>query len=217
MVVIASMFRDSIDYLDRYFDQVQELDQMIPVRLCIAEGDSKDNTYNELDARMQPGDQLLKVDHGGPRFGSVDLVDRWQLLAYVCNTIMEHVPPDEPLIYVESDLVWDPSTMLCLLDDLDSCPAVAPLSMKEDWFYDVYGHRGLDGAPFKKTYPYHPDLLGKTEPVEIFSAGSCIAMRPEVAEKARFGDTDCVVGLGRSIRDNGFSIWVDPLLQVTHT
>lgn len=216
MVVIASMFRDSIDYLDRYFDQVQELDQMIPVRLCIAEGDSKDNTYNELDARMQPGDQLLKVDHGGPRFGSVDLVDRWQLLAYVCNTIMEHVPENETLIYVESDLIWNPSTMLLLLDDLDEVPAVAPLSMKDDWFYDTYGHRGLDGERFKTVHPYHVDLANRTDLVEIGSAGSCIAMRPEIAEKARFGDTDCVVGLGQSIRDNGFSLWLDPLLSVVH-
>jgi hypothetical protein len=215
-VTLASMFRDSVDDLGRYFDQIEALDGMIDVRLVIAEGDSVDNTYNELDGRIGRADTLLKVDHGGVRYPSVDTELRWAKLAYVCNTIMEHVPDDAPLIYVESDLIWDAQTMLRLLDHLEQVPAVAPMCFQDERFYDTFGHRGLDGQRFHMFPPYHPDLEFGSGLVEIGSAGSCVAMRAEVIPKARFGDNDCIVGLGRSIRENGFSFWLDPTLKVLH-
>lgn len=213
MVVIASMFRDSVSYLPRYFRQVNCLREHYPVQLVIAEGDSEDDTYKELGQYMTDDDRLLKVDHRGPKFGSVDHGWRWALLAMVGNTILESVPPEEFVIWVESDLMWSPETMLALLRRLDRVPAVAPLSMQQGLFYDVWGHRGLDGKKFERDYPYHPSIDGFTE---IGSAGSCIAMRPDVAKVARFADEDCIVGLCRSIREHGHSLWLDPSLSVVH-
>jgi hypothetical protein len=208
------MFRDSTAYIDRYFDQVDALDQMVPVRLVVAEGDSTDDTYERLGARISDDDRLVQVNHGGPKWGSIDHKQRWSELAFVGNTILDLIDGDEPVIWVESDLIWDAGTMMRLLDHLDTVDAVAPMSMRGDTFYDTWGHRGLDGVPFTPHAPYHPSLTADLVPIS--SAGSCVAMRPDVAKVARFGELDCIVGLCRDIREHGYGLWLDPELKVTH-
>jgi hypothetical protein len=107
--------------------------------------------------------------------------------------------------------------MVQLLEDLQVKDAVACMSMHDGRFYDVWGHRGLDGYRFTTHPPYHVALERSQSPlVEIMSAGSCVVMRPEVAKVARFGSVDGIVGLGRSIRMKGFTLWLDRRCQVTH-
>lgn len=225
MISVASIFRDSIEYLDRYFLQVAKLEAALgePVRLVLAEGDSTDGTYIALHSLLVDhgqDDQLLKVEHGGPKFGSVDHPQRWAQIALVCNAVMEAAKPlPGPMIYVESDLIHDPPTMLQLLEDLAVYPAVAPMSMTGEGerrrFYDTYGMRGLDGERFDTQPPYHPDLATGAPLVKIGSAGSCIAMQAIVADAVRFGDNDCVVGLGREI-NHVASLWLDTRVSVIH-
>lgn len=215
-VIVASIFRDSSDYLNRYFEQVDALEEHLPVQLVVAEGDSTDDTWRMLEASLEDDDVLIKKEHGGPKFGSVDHQDRWWRIALVCNAVMEQIPDDgRPVIYVESDLMWPVETMLTLLDDLERVSAVAPLSMKDGRFYDIWGHRGLDGHRFSPHPPYHPDLEGAEGLVPIGSAGSCVVMRGDVAQKVRFGENDCIVGLGRDLQQNG-GLYLDPRVAVHH-
>lgn len=221
-VNLTSIFRDSVEYVDRYFEQVAKLEAHLgeEVRLVLAEGDSTDDTYEAISEHLVDhanGDELLKVDHGGPKYGSVDNPDRWARIAMVCNRVMEAASAYlGPKIYVESDLIWTPQTMEQLLEDLAVVPAVAPLSMRHGSFYDIWGHRGLDGERFQSAPPYHPSINGAPL-VEIGSAGSCVVMREEVARVARFGELDCIVGLGRDIRYNAkASLWLDTRVQVEH-
>lgn len=223
MVSLSSIFRDSADYVDSYFAQVYALEGALgePVRLVIAEGDSTDDTYALLEKQLvdhAEGDVLLKIDHGGRKFGSIDHPERWAQIALVCNGVMEAASEYlGPKIYVESDLIWEPPTMLQLLEDLAVYPAVAPLSIKDGRFYDTFGHRGLDGKAFEYTEPYHEVMLRMAPVVEIASAGSCVVMREEVAAVARFGENDCIVGLGRNIRERaGASLWLDKRVAVHH-
>lgn len=221
MITVGSIFRDSIEYHDRYFDQIDKLEAAIgePVQLCIAEGDSTDGSYSDLASRIvdRPWDKLLKVDHGGQHYGSVDHPQRWAQVALVCNAVMDAANLDGPMIYVESDLIWEPATMIQLLEDLSIVPAVAPMSMKDGRFYDTWGHRGLDGERFYGQPPYHRCMESDRPLVAIGSAGSCVVMREEVARVARFGDNDCIVGLGRDIRFKAeASLWLDRRVKVEH-
>jgi hypothetical protein len=218
-IVLASIFRDSTSYLDRYFAQVEALREHLDVRLALCEGDSLDDTYRQLKRQASKDDLVMWRDHGGPKFGSVDHVQRWAQIAWVCNELLRairHSFPGLPLVYVESDLIWEPETPLTLLADLEHVPAVAPMSMHQGRFYDLWGHRGLDGVRFRPHPPYHDDLAHAEGLVEISSAGSCVVMRPEVAAVAEFGDNDCIVGLGRSIRHNGGGLYLDPRVAVHH-
>ena len=219
VLTVSSIFRDSTGYVSRYFDQIADLEEVVGrVQLVIAEGDSTDLTHQWLKDHcdQRAGDDvLLKVEHGGPRFASVDDPARWRQIAMVCNAVAEFW--DQTTIYVESDLTWTPHTMVRLLEDLEHVEAVAPMCMHQGRFYDIWGHRGLDGIRFTMAPPYHADLERSHEDlVEIGSAGSCVAMRPDVARRARFGEDDCMVGLGHSIRDGGGHLWLDPRVAVYH-
>lgn len=179
-VTVASMFRDSVDYLDRYFAQVDGLREYMDVRLVLAEGDSVDGTYAALAAR---GCEIVKVDHGGDRYGSVDHPARWQNIAKVMRRLLGAVTdPGDAFIYVEPDLVWEPAVLARLVVDLEEVPAVAPLCLTSNdvRYYDVWGYR-KDGAKFTSDPPYHPGLTGGLVPID--SCGSCFALRPDVFKR----------------------------------
>jgi hypothetical protein len=223
-ITLGSIFRDSATYVDRFFSQIAALERDLgeSIRLVIAEGDSTDETYELLAKGLidrHGDDELLKVDHGGPKFGSIDHPQRWYQIALVDNAVMDAATEllDGPMIYVESDLIWEPGVMAQLLEDLAAYPAVAPLSLKDGRFYDTYGHRGLDGKQFESLEPFHEVMVRMDPVVEIGSAGSCVVMREDVAAVARFGENDCIVGLGRNIRERaGASLWLDKRVAVHH-
>ena len=237
-IAIASIFRNSVPYLDRYVKQVADLSGHLcglgfDIHLIAAEGDSTDDTYEQLKRKLgylygrvqhvSTGSQLsiIKAEHGGKAYGSVDNPFRWKNISYVCNKVLESVEEDDDfLLYVESDLIWDAETMQYLLGHLHQqqhIDAVAPLSIHQPTkrFYDTWGHR-KDGQCFQQDRPYHPGIRGiSLTPID--SAGSCIAMRGEVARECRFTPPELdIVGFGNDIRARGYKLYLDPGLRVLH-
>lgn len=220
MLVVASMFRDAAGYVDRYFTQIQRLRDQMDVRLVLAEGDSSDGTWERLSARLRPDDVLVKAEHGGPAFDSVDDPLRWAQIGFVCNKVLAelHLDDDDKLIWVESDLIWPWDTMVRLSKDLDTVSAVASMSYHgpTGLFYDIWGHVGMDGRPFSAHPPYHPTLrhapLGVLVP--ILSAGSCIAVRGDVVNAGvSFSTKDGIRGFCRTIREHTV-LWLDTGAEV---
>lgn len=221
-VVLASIFRNSTGYLDRCFDQAARLRAALEadghtLRLLLAEGDSSDGTWEQLQQRIGSSGRLLKLEHGGPEFGSVDNEQRWRQISFVCNGLLAAVPQEaNAVIYVESDLIWEPETMLALLGALDTVPAVSPMSFHQaGFFYDTWGFR-RNGIRFQPNPPYHPDLHGDVA-MRIDSAGSCIVMRGEVARSCRFDPPELgIVGFCRDIYRHGYSLTLLPAYRVVH-
>jgi hypothetical protein len=238
-VAIASIFRNSESYIHRYFEQLAMLTGSLTgagfdIHLILVEGDSIDNTWNMLQDRARflfkwfesigrsqnSKLSLFQASHGGPVFGSVDNEQRWRNISYVCNKVLESVEEaDDYLLYVESDLIWDADTMQYLLGDLDNhglADAVAPMSIHRTTglFYDIWGYR-KDGVAFTPHPPFHPGVGIRFTPID--SAGSCIAMRGEVARACRFTPPERgIVGFGGDIRAKGFTLYLDPQLRVYH-
>lgn len=131
---------------------------------------------------------------------------------------MAHSPATRSRLEGAALVVWNShSLMRVLLDDLDVVPAVAPLSLwsdPPDRYWDTWGHVGLDGAPFQHEPPYHPCTVEHLPTIR--SAGSCFAVRPGLARLVRFSPVDCIRGVGRSIRDGGGSLHLDPRVAVRH-
>lgn len=231
-IALGSICRNSTRYLDRYFSQVDTLSQVLKkeghtLRLIVAESDSEDTTWDELQKRAGAlphlRASLVKFDQGGTFYGSVDLPARWAQLATVCNLVMNRVEStDDTLIYVESDLIWESGTMVALANHLARVPAVAPLCFMNNTerLYDTWGTRGMNKSHFVWHSPYHDSLrdydVHVDDLVQIYSVGSCIVMRGEVAMHARFQKEDCIVGLCRDIQDKGYTIWLNPTLAVKH-
>lgn len=214
-VALCSIFRDSEPYLDRYYGQVLSLRHALWDRgdllTCIwVEGDSVDNTEDRLHQMASVRDFVGIYDHGGPSYGSVDLLARWRQLAPVCNATMDQVSQeDDAVIYVESDLIWDADTMVKLLDRLTEYPAVGGLVYHAaGFFYDTYAYR-LNGSRFGADF----QPVG-SEPFQIDSVGSCIVMTGDVARSCRFGADTCLIG--ESLAAHGYELWVDPTCRIVH-
>lgn len=229
-VVMASIFRNSTGYLGRYFEQVGALAAALAENghelvLRLAEGDSTDETPSALGhegVKSGVPFDVIHVNHGGAAFGSVDHPTRWRNISQVCNTLLERIAQDEfdALIYVESDLIWAPETMLALLERVagrepEGVDVACPMCFLQggEQFYDIWGFR-KDGVKFTPRAPYHAELDGLTE---IDSAGSCLVMTAAVACLTRFlPPEEGIVGWGSDMRRHGFRLWCDPALMVYH-
>jgi len=228
-VAVGSMFCNSTAYLERYFAQVTALrDALHPqghaLRLILAEGDSTDNTWDALHAATTGPEaipaEIVKRAHGGPMFGSVNIDRRWRQISYVCDGILERVTPaDDALLYVESDLIWQAETMVTLLGHLEHVDAVAPMAMRGETFYDIWGYVA-DQRHFQPDAPYHPMLESpESRRVlhELLSAGSCIAVRGAIARKTRFRPPElAIMGWCHQMLQMGHRLWLDPTVQTQH-
>lgn len=225
-VAIGSMFRDSNKHgriwerLMPYYELGFALRQDGHNLTCVfVENDSKDDTYyqlNEFGGCGHVDSILVRKTDDCPYWGSVDHPDRWRHLAWVANGVFEELDGSEDaVIYVESDLIWEPATMLRLLEHLETVDAVAPCNMHRGAWYDTWGSR-IGGVRFQAQPPYHPALVGAEGLVPVESTAGCTAMRGEVAKQVRFQPEDCYVGLCRDVRSHGYGLWLDPSLTVEH-
>jgi hypothetical protein len=228
-IVLASIFRNSSSYLDRYFSQITELRRRLAerghtLRFAWAEGDSEDDTFQRLAVHLNGMDKrsmLIQVNHGGPMFGSIDNDQRWRNISKVCNELLGLIDwQDDFVVYIESDLLWTAETILALLDHVQyfGIDAVAPMCfhLPTGTFYDTWGHR-KNGVRFDAHSPYHQELQPGMSLTPIDSAGSCIVMRGVVAQQARFDPPELgIVGFGNTIRKLGFHLWLDPGQRVFH-
>ena len=222
-VVLGSIFRNSTSYLNTCFKQLAMLnDELVSrghsFRMVFAEGDSVDTTRYELD-KFAKGRDITIIDrsHGGPYWGSADIPERWESLAWVCNGVLEQIRIDDnAFIYVESDLVWDTSTMLTLLDDLQDKPAVSPLVLHADgWFWDGNGFR-IDGQGFGVYPPYHHKYV-ENGFTQMGSVGSCCVMWSDIGRLCRFaGPINHWVAFCDAIYQKGFSVWLDSTQKIIH-
>ena len=105
----------------------------------------------------------------------------------------------DKFIYVESDLIWQPETMLRLIRDLDTYPAVAGMCFQRGRHYDTWGLRGLDGRSFGDWEPYYASFTNERL-FEIYSAGSVLAMLEQSPRSRRFKPENHMVGLCENIR-----------------
>jgi hypothetical protein len=229
-VTLCSAFRNSMSYLQRYFDQASSLNAALLAQghdlyLVIGEGDSTDDTQQALLDYMESPDLdvvLVDVAHGGPEYGSLVHAERFRQLAAVWNVLFGYIPPKaDAVLVIESDLIWEPATMLALLDDLEHVGAVSPMVMLKregfppDYFYDTWAF-WRNGVQIRPMPPYFDGLDDDSDLHEVDSAGSCMAMLGDVARRVTWPEEDVFRGLCRQVREGGDHIYLDTRLKVTH-
>ena len=207
----------------RYFEQIAAYRDVVSehqVRAIVVEGDSTDNTREALTlaARYHRVEiDLVTCNHGGPVYGSTEQPERFQALSKVGNAIFDAVrSDDDALVYVESDLRWEPETVRQLVNmatNYVGYDVIAPMVMAGTVLYDIWGFRGLDGRRFSPFKPYHPDY-SPDRVFEVGSVGSCLVMRGHVARLCRIRNDYCLVGWCEDAREKGFRIAVRPNLRV---
>lgn len=225
-VAVLTPFRNARRHLDRYFRQLTALrDALAPdvsLRLVAAEGDSKDGTRQAvLDRSHETGIpvDLVPTDHGLGPWGSVEDPERMRAMSGVMNAALSAVEPqDDLVVWLMSDLEWSPATLRDLIraaaDRRGGFDVFAPMVyMPSGAFYDTWAYR-KSGQRFQGTAPYHPEFQpGKL--LELDSAGTCLAMRAEVARAAR-ATTEEAVSWCASARRQGARIAVSDRWELRH-
>jgi hypothetical protein len=242
--LVVSAFRASSQYqVRRWASQCATLRAYLrdhrfgALRLSAIEGDSNDNgaTAAYLTAECNHHNLDLTIttfNHGRPRYGSVEHLDRMSSLSKVNTTMLDSVKDtDGVVVYVESDLHWDPATvgqLISLLLVQSTYQVVAPMIFAGDLFYDVWAYRGLDGQRFSPFPPYHSSLARRdsaryftSDPcddqlLEVSSVGSCLVMHGEVARTVRITNGGALVEWCARAREAGHRIAVAPDLSVRH-
>lgn len=226
-VVVASAHRSHAGRVKNYMRQVADLRDEIAgaahVRVIAAEGDSTDNTRDELikQARAHQLDlELLDVTHGGPHYGSTEQPERMAQLSKIANSIFDAVRPDDDMIvYCESDLLWAPAAAISLINHAYhgtyNFDVWAPLVMAGDLFYDTWAYRDLNGNRLSPLKPYHRHLEND-KIMELSSAGSFLVARASIARHCRIRDNNALVGWCADVRRNGWKIAIDSLVTVRH-
>lgn len=222
-IAIGSAFRNSAHGVALYFERVARLKAALPddnIRVIAVEGDSIDHTPEALILASTLAEvelDLVKCDHHGPVFGSVDTPERMAALSCVGNAIFDNVKDsDDVLVYVESDLLWDAQTIATLVRNVANSDyaAIAPLIFAgPQVFYDIWGFR-KNGVRFSPFAPYHPDLKAGLN--EVDSVGSCLVVQGHVARTARIRNNNCLVGWCEDVRTLGYIIAVDTRYEVKH-
>jgi hypothetical protein len=223
-IALGSAFRNMAGApLRGYVEQMADLRDALRakghvLRWIAVEGDSYDATRQQMrehSERLLVASEFITRNHGGPHYSSTEAPERMKALSYVGNGILESVhEEDDVLVYVESDLLWTPSTILRLIDQLaQGIDVIAPLIFAGECFYDVWAFR-KNGSRFAPFAPYHSDLGDGLTTVD--SAGSCLVMRAEVARQCRIINDEALVGFCRDVWSKGFGIYCDPRERVLH-
>jgi GT2 family glycosyltransferase len=228
-ITICTAHRNALPHLPRYFAQIEGLQRLLTQRgdllnLIIGYGDSTDGTEEWIfdHCAYSIGAHLIDCTHGGRRFGSIVNDERFKQLAYVANKMWANIPADSDVaMLVDGDLIWEPETLLALIDHAHAYPCVAPMVMMEKpfnrrgdrMFYDSYAFI-CQGTNFINGLPYHHALNGGM--LEMDSVGACVAIRGDLARKAHFPEYDVFIGWCRQVRELGGTIWLDTSLRVYH-
>lgn len=227
MVAVISFFRNSESrgQLSRFLAQVAELqrglkDDGYNMRLIAVEGDSVDDTKAKLVERCSRARiplTLVDGSHGLREFGSTEEPDRLEALSQLGNKGLSEVDVhDDSVVYVESDLLWSPTTIRALHRQLKhGVDIISPLVFAGEHFYDVFCYRNLQGARFSPFPPYSDALVGR-QVAAVGSVGSCLVMKADVARTCRIPGAEVLIGFCRVAREKGFNIFVDARERIYH-
>lgn len=226
-VSIISHFRNASSYIERYCNQMDELQSLLlkdghSLRLVLGYGDSTDATneilFEECLHRFDCA--LVDVSHGGPSYGSIVHHERFKQLARIGNFLWSHHYSNADIVgLVESDLIWEGATLQSLVRHVgaSSRPVmVAPMVMHLDGrFYDTWAfRRGL--RAFVHQPPHHPVLLEEDRYIEMDSVGSVLFMKGSWGRGLHWPEEDVVVGFCKQAEAIGVTLHLDKESKVYH-
>lgn len=225
-ICVVSMFRNAVPYIERYFEQMDGLQQELTKRghslsLILGYGDSSDGTggalYDECHHRFDT--RLIEANHGGTHYGSIVHPQRFKQLAFVANKLWRQIAEDANVVAViESDLIWKAEVFLNLLSVIESEENlfVAPMIFHlDERFYDTFCFR-YNGVNFKNEKPYHKGLMTSQRFYEMNSVGSFVLMNAKIARQLQWPEEDVFIGFCRNSRLLGTKILLDKTQSVYH-
>jgi hypothetical protein len=225
---IFSIFRDDAGAnIAAYRRRINSLDYPPELlRLYLAEGDSIDDTYNELidweneDERVN----VAKADSGLPRHGHTTDPERFTALAKATNAAIDLLDYDswaDLVVLIESDLIYDSDLLEKLVSHKpDGKSVIAPMiwlaTQTSFRFYDIWAFRNFNGdhfplEPIEWYLEHYPRII-----FEIQSAGSVVMFDMEAIKSGCRYDSEVIAGMCKQARQLNYRIYCDPNISVLH-
>jgi len=227
-LAIWSLFRDDAgDNIARYRARIESLDYPPDLlRLYLAEGDSRDNTLEELQAWAIEDHRITvtKFDTGLRRHGHTADPERFHILAATANPAIDRLCRDgwgDYAVLIESDLIFQPDTLKRLLANKpDEAGVFAPmiwLPVNEAIrFYDVWAFHSLDGLNFPPANPAWFVAHWPGEPFEVESVGSLVFFPMDAIRAGARYNENVIRGMALTAKGAGYRIFCDPTTHVFH-
>ena len=190
------------------------------IRVCILEGDSKDDTWEQLAEWYHDDPHRIKLaqEHTSePRYGQHTDPARFRHMTRVWNRALSIVDLDwsDYVFLVPFDIEWGPDTITELWRN--NVPLVSPLTFCQGVFYDTWALVKRNGAKwdaFDQTWAEN-NLRG--ELLEMSLIGGTTLIDAKVLKAgARFTDEECDHGLSKTARSHGFRCYCDTSCWVEH-
>lgn len=227
-VCLWSLFRDDAgENIARYQQQIDALDYPANLlRLYLVEGDSRDDTLNELRAWAAEDSRVTVVKHdtGIDRMRHTPHPARLQCLADTGNTALEALAADrwgELACLLESDLLYQPDTLRKLVDHRPDNAAISPFiwipgTDRHLQFYDIWAFR-QGGKMFKPAKPEWYAAHYPTDSIfEVDSAGSMVLFPAgPIYDGVRYTD-QAIIGICQQYSARGYRIMADPMVNILH-
>lgn len=229
-VIIVTPFRNSAHNLGRYFSQLVELRDLLSSKytqlsLVAAEGDSVDNTKELIQSNCEKYNiplNLLDVSHGQMSWKSVEDPRRLEAMSSIMNQGLEGIKFFSPnqndvVVWLMSDIEYNPESITNLILDISpwSPCIISPVVLmgNTEIFYDTWAYR-KNGKRFNQSYPYFEGMDDLTFN-EIDSAGTCLIMPFEIANKIRaYGEE--AVSFCKNAKIYGYSIYLAQKTNIYH-
>ncbi len=210
--------------LKRFFSCCEKLEKCHNIVYIFIEGDSSDNTYEELKDWLSHKDDyiLKKIDRKKPRFPKDKSTGRTKYFAELRNMLIDFslsIPDISEVLMIDANYGWKGD----LISSLRSTNAdiAAPLVVMDRvsngkyLFYDTWAFRN-HGRQFSHYYPY-TGYSKWHKPISVDSVGGGYLIKRDVLESnVKYnGDRDCEhVSFCHGARKKGFSIKVNPKVYI---
>ena len=200
MIAVLSIFHNAENYINRYLEQLKDTQQ--DIYYLFLEGNSEDRTYQRLEEFLANEKGILLKRDKEKIYGSVIDKNRFSQLADLWNELIDLIPENvEKVCFIESDLIFNSETFNQLLDYVDTYSFVCPQIIRKDIFYDIWAYQYTKGNWFKSEMIYLPKEI-----IPIYSAGSFLMMKSNIAKENRISRENAVIGFCESAKETLYCI-----------
>ena len=190
------------------------------VRVCVCEGDSKDDTWEQLGEWYNDDPhriRLLRYDTGEPRYGQHTSPERFRHLARIWNKAlgMADLTWSDYIFMVPFDILWGPDTITELWRN--NVPMVCPLTFCRGTFYDTWALVDQKGRKYDAFHQIWAEENLRGELLEMDLIGGTTLIDANVLQAGcRFTEEEVDHGLSRAAKANGFRLYCDTSCWVEH-
>jgi len=213
-VFIASKVKNAEPWLTRFLLQLDKLEGNIS-RIALMYGESPDNSFAILDHWRKNVTKHNVEVYADPYMPHNERTGA--TLARIKKDIQKLLATGGEQYYLnlDCDLIKLPTDLIPQLMKRDK-DIIAPMNWTEGrkpkTFFDVYEFR-QEGCMF---HPWNPPGYRKTEPFPVDSVSTCYLATSEAELAGKYSNPYPHIPFCKSLKDQGFQVWVDPLCHCTH-